>query len=46
MSLGLLYEVKAPSLIDRLEEMKTRARSKQTKEPTTDDIVRSFLPKL
>ena len=46
MSLGLLYEIKAPSLIDRLEEMKTRARSKQTKEPTTDDIVRSFLPKL
>ncbi len=46
MSLGVLYEVEAPSLIDRLTEMKTRARAKQTKEPTTDDIVRSFLPKL
>jgi 2-oxoglutarate/2-oxoacid ferredoxin oxidoreductase subunit beta len=45
MSLGVLYEVKMPSLIDRLTEMKVRASSKQTKEPTTDDIVRSFLPK-
>ncbi|HQR46894.1 MAG TPA: 2-oxoacid:ferredoxin oxidoreductase subunit beta [Thermoanaerobaculia bacterium] len=46
MSCGILYEVKVPSLIDRLTEMKERARAKQTKEPTTDDIVRSFLPKL
>jgi 2-oxoglutarate/2-oxoacid ferredoxin oxidoreductase subunit beta len=46
MSLGVLYEVKTPSLLDRLSELKVRARSKQAKEPTTDDIVRSFLPKL
>ena len=46
MSLGVLYEVESVSFIDRLSEMKVRARSKQTKEPTTDDIVRSFLPKL
>ena len=46
MSLGVLYEVKAPSLIDRLAEIQTRARASRTKEPTTDEIVRSFLPKL
>ena len=46
MSLGVLYEVESVSFVDRLSEMKTRARSKQTAEPTTDDIVRSFLPKL
>ena len=46
MSLGILYEVQGPSFIDQLSEIKVRARSKQAKEPTTDDIVRSFLPKL
>ncbi|MFI5181056.1 MAG: 2-oxoacid:ferredoxin oxidoreductase subunit beta [Thermoanaerobaculia bacterium] len=46
MTLGVLYEVKAPSLIDRLTDVKVRAQAKQTKEPTTDEIVRSFLPKL
>ncbi len=46
MSLGVLYEVKAPSLIDRLEDVKVRARTGRAKEPTTDEIVRSFLPKL
>jgi len=46
MSLGVLYEVKAPSLIDRLAEIQVRARASRTKEPTTDEIVRSFLPKL
>jgi len=46
MSLGVLYEVQGPSFIDQLSEIKTRARAKQTAEPTTDEIVRSFLPKL
>jgi len=46
MSLGILYEVQGPSFIDQLSDIKTRARAKQAKEPTTDDIVRSFLPKM
>ena len=46
MSLGVLYEVRELSLIDRLAEIQTRAKASRKMEPTTDEIVRSFLPKL
>ncbi len=44
MTLGVLYEVEQPSLIDRLEDLKKRVRKDPP--PTTADVVRSFLPKL
>ena len=43
MTLGVLYEVQLPSLTDRLGDLKKRA--KKDPPPTTQDIVRTFLPK-
>jgi 2-oxoglutarate ferredoxin oxidoreductase subunit beta len=42
MSLGVLYEIHLPSLTDRLGDLKKRA--KKDPPPTTQDIVRTFLP--
>jgi 2-oxoglutarate ferredoxin oxidoreductase subunit beta len=42
MSLGVLYEVHLPSLTDRLGDLKKRA--KKDPPPTTQDIVKTFLP--
>ncbi len=44
MSLGVLYEVQQPSLTDRLGDLKKRARKDPP--PTTQDIVKTFLPTL
>jgi 2-oxoglutarate ferredoxin oxidoreductase subunit beta len=43
MTLGVLYEVHQPSLTDRTEDLKKRA--KQEKPPTTQDILKTFMPK-
>ncbi len=42
MTLGVLYEVHQPSLTDRTEDLKKRA--KKVPPPTTQDIVKTFLP--
>ncbi|MBP1621387.1 MAG: pyruvate ferredoxin/flavodoxin oxidoreductase, beta subunit [Acidobacteria bacterium] len=44
LTTGVLYEVKEPSFNDRLEEMKAQAMAGR-KEPTTRDILATFLPK-
>jgi len=44
MSLGVLYEVHQPSLTDRLGDLKKRA--KKDPPPTTQDILKTFLPTL
>jgi 2-oxoglutarate ferredoxin oxidoreductase subunit beta len=43
MSTGILYEVKEPSLLDRLDEVK-RLSLAGGPPPATSDIIRSFLP--
>ncbi len=43
MSTGILYEVKEPSLLDRLDEVKRQSLA-GAQPPTTSDIIRSFLP--
>jgi 2-oxoglutarate ferredoxin oxidoreductase subunit beta len=43
MTLGVLYEVQLPSLTDRLGDLKKRA--KRDTPPTTQEILKTFMPK-
>jgi 2-oxoglutarate ferredoxin oxidoreductase subunit beta len=43
MTTGVLYEVKKPSFLDRLDEIKRVARG-DAPMPTTEDVIRTFLP--
>ena len=43
LSTGLLYEVKQPSFLDRLDKIKTTALA-SGKAATVPDIVKTFLP--
>ncbi len=44
MTLGVLYEVQLPSLTDRLGDLKKRAKRETL--PTTQEILKTFMPKL
>jgi len=44
LSVGVLYEVQKPSLVDRIQGIRELAR-RAGPEPSTADIVRSFYPK-